>query len=1179
MSAIKSNRAAITTSQDDEVARKKAERLATFLRGSQATSPYTGSRYTKASTSLQHLHICLYVTADSASPFSYHYHSGKPISRYDLIDAFNINLQIDDDMASSSLLQQTESRAQYMRPDTAPMTSRDHEKLFNHSLRSQVSSSMDFNSNSQSRRRADSPQSLSASLPSRKISQSSPGQRKGSSSDIWTSNGRRMAPHAQSLNSSQYAREKNVKPFPEHLRGQMRHEHESLPSPSHQELESMRNIVHDEYENPHAGDQRLKAQRPRTKRLDPQPPLSDSQHSVRRTFNPARYSTEFDFPPSDEEQVGGLEERVTSPSQRTQHFSRPRSHGHDPYSSPDRSSHKGLAPERQSRDQSLDRNRSRDDKSTDRNLHGEYYDGHQWQQQQHGNDSDHRGMQLYPPTDQHRSDKTDSANRGFHNPRRMDVEHHLTNNYLSASPLSPAVISSNSRGRGRGSTQSPVIQRRRSRSATSGLDRDQQNSTRKGGSARCSPSPDRRTSRLDAEERRGSGSGKSVRGSLESPTWRPKRPPSPSFTQPPFKPAGGASPARPLSGWESFADVTSPGYRAPSPSSRGSEKPTRRRYSSDEEMRSISRESLMTPSRPPEQRISSARPTPSYKTSPSTLSDAPSKFLSDLHSGITPGLREYEGHTRGRPVFRPSGNTENGQIPMDDYDGKIDAYLTRNLIPQRELQRLLDGSPVQSGMELKVPVQYVADSAGRELGKDGSELTARTLQKRDASANLSDSDRIALLDAGTAGERSPPSPPSQPWYDLDHDDIRAAAQHVVLNMSCDQSYSSHPEHSHDEDEGGEDDVSMDVNQHSVLQEVDHDQEEDEDPMERMDDLSSFRHLQMSLTAFNLPLPVPKSIHSDADSLEGVGTSDLHGHTTNSSTSSVTDNFRTTELGPKPFYAYEIGMAEMAVRQDLGQSARMAQQDKALTRTALQGLQSAYFAEDNEALSPHLARSPVRSPTPTGTKEQLSARPNSLPVQSQCTSPASQSAGSEQSEVVSSSLTESPASNSRRRSPSLSGSTKEPSILPGSKRPSIPRGKSAHSPRNDSSPLAQSPVRPNATADPSSPADHALSSSKRKVRSEASELGGNDVSARTGHSDSRSPPTSAKSSPKPSAKLPARPLAESSNDSSFSDVTLQRDRDDDGNRDENPFLAGGRQMLKQGIPVMKVCSLSLDCFAF
>jgi hypothetical protein len=1065
----------------------------------------------------------------------------------DLIDASYDNLQIDGDMASSALLQQTESRAQYLRPDTAPMTPRDHEKLFNRSLRSQVSSSMDFNSNSQSRRRAESPQSLSASLPSRKTSQASPAHRKGSSTDVWTNNGRRMTPHSQSLNSSQYAREKNVKPFPEHLRGQMRHEQEAMPSPSQQKLESMRNMVHDEFENPHAGDYRLKAQRPRTKRLDPQPPISESPHNVRRTFNPARYSAEFDFPLSDEEVVGGLEERATSPSpsQQTQHFSRPRSHSSDPHDSPNRSLHRGLGPERQSREQRID------ERSTGRNLDAEYYDGHQWQQQQqqHGNDSDHRGMLLSAPTERQRDEASDGTNRRFHSPRRTDNEYDVKNNYLSASPLSPALINSNSRGRGRGS---PIIQHRRSRSATGGLDRDQLNSSRRGGSARGSPAPDRRTPRLDAEERRSSGSGKSVRGSLESPTWRQKRSPSPSFMQPPFKPAGGASPARPLSGWESFADVTSPGYRAPSPS--------RRRYSSDEEMRS---ERLMTPSRPPEQRIASARPTPTYKTSPSTLSDAPSKFQRDLHLGATPGLRECEGHSRGKPALRPSGNTENGQIPTDDFDGKIDAYLSRNLIPQRELQRMLDGSPVQPGMESQVPVQYVADSAGSGLGDDRSELTARYVQKPDALAHLNNN-RVAELDAGTAGERSPPSPPGQPWYDLDHEDIRAAAQHVVLNMSCDQPPSSQPEHTNSEDGAGQDEASMDVNQHSIL--MDHDQDEDQDedgdPMERMDDLSSFRHLQMSLTAYNLPLPVPKSIYSDADSLEGVGTSDMHGHTTNSSTSSVTDNFRATEPGPKSVYAYETGMTEMDLRQEVEQSARMALQDNALTRSALQGLQSSYFAEDNEALSPHVRSSAARSPTLTSSREQQSADPDSPPGLSESPSPPSLSAGSMKSEVVSSSLTESPTSNSRQRLPSLSGSNQEPSKLSSSKRPSTPRGKStAHSPRNDSSPLAQFPLRANTTADPASRAGNALSSSERRVKSGSSDLIGNESPARTGHANTRSP-LAARESTK-------RPLAESPSGSSFSDVTLQRERGEVGDRDESPFLAGGLQMLKQGIPVMKV----------
>lgn len=128
-------------------------------------------------------------------------------------------------------------------------------------------------------------------------------------------------------------------------------------------------------------------------------------------------------------------------------------------------------------------------------------------------------------------------------------------------------------------------------------------------------------------------------------------------------------------------------------------KAVRRRSSYEQEhiMRSAARERLLQPSRPTGERLCSARPASNYRQSPSTLSDAPSKFLRAISEGITPNLREYEDCSSGptRCVFRPLGGSCDIPIPLQIYDERLKSALsssTHSLLGT--LDRGLNRSPI-----------------------------------------------------------------------------------------------------------------------------------------------------------------------------------------------------------------------------------------------------------------------------------------------------------------------------------------------------------------------------------------------------------------------------------------------------------------------------------------------------
>ena len=159
---------------------------------------------------------------------------------------------------------------------------------------------------------------------------------------------------------------------------------------------------------------------------------------------------------------------------------------------------------------------------------------------------------------------------------------------------------------------------------------------------------------------------------------------SPSLVQPPFRPTGWGGSLRPVvksephgESHEEYRFCT----RELSPSKEGPFLKAVRRRSSDERehiLRSAARERLLKPSRPTGERLCSARPASSYRQSPSTLSDAPSKFLRAISEGITPNLREYEDSSNGpvRCVFRSLGGSCDIPIPLQQYDERLKSALS-----------------------------------------------------------------------------------------------------------------------------------------------------------------------------------------------------------------------------------------------------------------------------------------------------------------------------------------------------------------------------------------------------------------------------------------------------------------------------------------------------------------------
>ena len=266
---------------------------------------------------------------------------------------------------------------------------------------------------------------------------------------------------------------------------------------------------------------------------------------------------------------------------------------------------------------------------------------------------------------------------------------------------------------------------------------------------------------------------------------------SPSLVQPPFRPTGWGGSLCPAMKSEPHGESREE-YRfctrELSPSKDGPFLKAVRRRSSDEQehiMRSAARERLLQPSRPTGERLCSARPASDYRQSPSTLSDAPSKFLRAISEGITPNLREYEDCSNGptRCVFRPLGGSCDIPIPLQLYDERLKSALsstTHSL--SGTLYRGLSRSPVS-----------LTDTEGQHLSPRSTSINTPTPTSTPTPAPIIDPIPLPTPPSSDHLELSDPKSMS-----LTAADLMASISHNddVVNSTIDSCCTSSP-HKHD----------------------------------------------------------------------------------------------------------------------------------------------------------------------------------------------------------------------------------------------------------------------------------------------------------------------------------------------------------------------------------------------
>ena len=206
----------------------------------------------------------------------------------------------------------------------------------------------------------------------------------------------------------------------------------------------------------------------------------------------------------------------------------------------------------------------------------------------------------------------------------------------------------------------------------------------------------------------------------------------------------------------------------------------------------------LQPSKPLGHRLSGARPvsTHRFSPSPSTLSDIPSKFLREIHAGVTPGLREdvdtsvnpatsttdwqrgrdrscSRERERSKPVFRPSGAVR--EVSLKNYDEKIAEHLSN---VYKDTMKGKDN----------IYEDYVSNYYCEVVGRDpvySSDTCTENAPIPPYDNNIQH-DRYNQNDAykqNEAYQEEKEEDEDEDEDEVDHGDIRAAALEVIMNMS------------------------------------------------------------------------------------------------------------------------------------------------------------------------------------------------------------------------------------------------------------------------------------------------------------------------------------------------------------------------------------------------------------
>ena len=205
-------------------------------------------------------------------------------------------------------------------------------------------------------------------------------------------------------------------------------------------------------------------------------------------------------------------------------------------------------------------------------------------------------------------------------------------------------------------------------------------------------------------------------------------------------------------------------------------------------VRGRTEERQLQPLRPTLQRRPNARLIAGHRPSASpssSLSETPSKFLRDLHAGVTPGLRETEiivnsnateterkrersnsrGKERSRPVFRPGGTVRD--VSLQDYDDRIIEHLN---------------TAYKDAMKSNSP-QSRASNLSCDVRERGLRHSSPSCVDNGDPPNPPPDNDLMHNQHYQNGSNERVDIFHDEEIDVDHSDIRAAAMEVMMNMS------------------------------------------------------------------------------------------------------------------------------------------------------------------------------------------------------------------------------------------------------------------------------------------------------------------------------------------------------------------------------------------------------------